>query len=155
MKLCDSVISWVDSLCMNSPMENCCVRWQWWIGCVQGLAVLITTRKCIQNWGQNLVDCVLNKVHFSHAAGGKEQLCLSLCDVIHPVVCPWQDPLPPTWFLGSSGNFKQLFFQKMFDSFFQIFFFTQNFFHSKFLLTSKRMPPLSYAFLDVSCYHEC
>ena len=38
-------------------------------------------------------------------------LQVSCCDVFHPVFCLWwQDP-PPTlemWFLGSSGNFKQL-----------------------------------------------
>ncbi len=55
-------------------------------------------------------------------------------------------PPPPLemWFLGSSGNFKQLLFLE--------FFFFQNFF-----FTSKKIFPLSifYTFLDVLYHPEC
>ncbi len=78
--------------------------------------------------------------------------------------------LPPsqTWFLGSSGNFKQLLFlEKKIDThlknfFHPKFFFIYNFFHPKFFFIhfffiSKKIFPLSlcHAFLDVSCYPEC
>ena len=48
----------------------------------------------------------------------------------------WQDsPLPPMWFLGSSGNFKQLPFSEIF--------------------TSKKIFPLSLTFLDFSWHPKC
>ena len=87
-------------------------------------------------------------------------------------VCPWQDlcptptpklPPPQIWFLGSSGNFKQLLFlEKKIDThlknFFspKIFFFTQNFFLPKiffhtnfFFFTSKKFFP-TFTFLCIS-----
>ena len=46
-----------------------------------------------------------------------------------PVVCPWQHPPPPPeiWFLGSSGNFKQLLFSEIY--FYLFIFFFKIFFH--------------------------
>ena len=71
---------------------------------------------------------------------------------VHPVVCLWPNPLPlpETWFLGSSGNFKQLSFSEN-SFFFQNFFLPKIFFHLQ-----NNFPSFSfYAFLDVLCYPEC
>ncbi len=75
-------------------------------------------------------------------------VCLSVCARTFP-------PPLEMWFLGSSGNFKRLWFSRKNGGFLQNFY--QNFIQNVFF-TSKKKFPLSlffYAFLDVSYHPEC
>ena len=73
----------------------------------------------------------------------------SLCHVVHPSgglsVCGRNPPPPSIWFLGSSSNFKQLWFSEFFFLFQNFFPPPKKFSHFHFF----------YAFLDVLCYPEC
>ncbi len=69
---------------------------------------------------------------------------LTELDIIHPIVRLWTlDVSPQTWFLGSSGNFKQLLFSDLKIN--------QNSFHPKFCFTSN----LTSLFCICACFIFC